>query len=376
MTTGAAQQRRDQAIDVIRGLCIVSMVLSHTARDSPLDTYLHLSWVDGASGFFLMAGLVLGMVQRRTVQRSGLGAAERRFGRRLVLLYGAQLALVAVAVLAGTVRVNEFRIWPDAADHGGWGGLVLDALLLRVNPKDLDVLPVYVLLFLLALLALPVLVRWGPWPVAVGSAGVYVLATVYPHLATLPRGTGDPSAFNWGGWQALFASGFLVGWYWREADVAARVLRRRVVAVAAALGVLVYAGADLVDRTGPLGESLVDNLFEDKRDNAPGRVLLAWCTFVVLYAGVTWLVRRGRARRLRAELEVLGRWSLDAYLVLGLSVSLSAVVPGYRGPAWQAMVLAVAVCLVALGWAHLRERRRRPAPVRRAAAAEEDALRA
>lgn len=358
MSAGSKILGRDQAIDVIRGVCIVSMILSHTARDSPLDTYLHLAWVDGASGFFLMAGLVLGMVQRRTVDTKGLGAAQRRFARRLGIVYAAQLILVAAAIAVAPLRVNDFRDWPHVGEYSGRPSFVLHALTLQVNPKDLDVLPVYIMIFAMALVALPVLVRFGPWPVAIGTGVVYVLSTVFRSATTLPRGIGDDAtAFSWGCWQALFFSGFLVGWYWREKGIGPVLLRRTSVLAAAAAGVVVYAGATLVDLTGRPGEFLVDHLVDNKHGNAPGRVVLAWLTFVVLYGVITWLLRRGRVALVRQELATLGRRSLDAYVVLGLSVSLSAVVPGYAGPNGRAMALAVSVCLVALLWAHVRDRR-------------------
>jgi hypothetical protein len=347
---------RDQAVDVIRGLCIVSMVLSHTARDSPLDTYLHLDLVDGASGFFLMSGLVLGMVQRRVVDRDGLRAGEVRFARRLGLLYVAQLVLVAAAIAVAPLRVNEFRVWPSVGEYSGWPSFVLHVLALQVNPKDLDVLPVYIVVFALAAVVLPLLLRFGVRPVAVGLGVLYAAATVVPSATTLPRGFMDgPSAFNWGTWQLLFFSGFLVGWCWRERGIGELLLQRRVVLAAGSGAVVVYAGAYLVSTFGAPGELVFEQLFEDKRNNAPGRLVLAWLVFVVLYGLVTWLIQQGRLVLVRTEAATLGRGSLSAYVILCLSVSVSALLPGYEGPNGVAMALALAVCIVALVWAHLRE---------------------
>ena len=59
--------RRDPTIDVIRGICIASMVIGHSANGSLLYHLTHGAiWIDAATGFVLLAGLVIGVVQSRT----------------------------------------------------------------------------------------------------------------------------------------------------------------------------------------------------------------------------------------------------------------------------------------------------------------------
>lgn len=92
---------RDQTIDLIRGYCIVSMVTGHLAGFLLLAGIFHVfPKFDGASGFVLLGGLVLGMVERRRVLREGLAAVPTKSVRRLGLIYGAQVALVVVGVVA------------------------------------------------------------------------------------------------------------------------------------------------------------------------------------------------------------------------------------------------------------------------------------
>jgi len=378
VATSSQRVARDQVIDVIRGLCILSMVLSHTARDSPLDTYLHLAWVDGASGFFLMSGLVLGIVQRRTVDARGVATGQRRTIRRIGVLYATQMMLVAAAIVVAPLRVNDFRIWPDVRAYSGWPDFLWHAATLQVNPKDLDVLPAYIAIFVLLLIALPALTRYGAKPVLLGSLALYVASTPFEQLTTPWRG--DASAklaqFNWGCWQLLFISAFVVGWYWQDKNIGALLLRKRIVMMAGVALVVIYAVATGVSHLGRPGEFLIDNLFEYKRNNPPGRVVLAWLAFIVLYGAFTWLARRGRLALLRRESATLGRWSLNAYVILCLSVSVSALIPGYAGPNWRAMTLAVAVCLTALSWAHLRDGRAAAARKRHESARASDSLEA
>ncbi|MTA97652.1 MAG: hypothetical protein F2532_01820, partial [Actinobacteria bacterium] len=53
-------RKRDRALDVVRGICIISMVIRHMSYGSFLDTGIHAPfWIDGAFGFVFLSGLVL-----------------------------------------------------------------------------------------------------------------------------------------------------------------------------------------------------------------------------------------------------------------------------------------------------------------------------
>ena len=103
--------RRDHALDVVRGLCIVSMCTAHLAAGSwPYEVAHSAVWVDGAVGFVMLSGVVVGMVQRSTIDRSGLAAGQRRLLRRSAVIYAANLALCLVAFVV--VALDPSRAGP------------------------------------------------------------------------------------------------------------------------------------------------------------------------------------------------------------------------------------------------------------------------
>ena len=56
---------RISGLDRVRGLCVVSMVIGHFTGGSVLSKAIHVPlWVDGAMGFVLVSGIVLGIVRR------------------------------------------------------------------------------------------------------------------------------------------------------------------------------------------------------------------------------------------------------------------------------------------------------------------------
>ena len=353
-----ASTRRDASIDIIRGLCIASMVIGHIAPQSVLHKVTHVPlWIDGATGFVLLAGLVLGMVQARVAtSRRGLA----KLGRRALLVYTAHVALVTFAIAcAPWDRMAPFSP-PPAAALGGWRSALWQTLTLRINPINIYMLSLYVVLFAVAGVAVLLLRRGHPWALAAASAAVYASGFWTPAgWATLPQMRGVESFFDLAAWQALFVSGLLVGWYWRHERVA-RAFRSRRVAAGAGLAVVVTCtAAQLVVRVKVLApwrgvDDLVAAAFE-KSTMAPGRLLLGWCAFTALY----YLLRQrpsGTALRLLTPaFGRVGRRSLDAFVLLAISDVLLAAVAPYREAGPAGMAWAGAVYLVIWWWAGLRD---------------------
>lgn len=363
--------RRDPALDVIRGLCILSMVISHLADGSPLYAVTHgQTWVDGATGFVLLAGLVLGMVQRRSEPLQG----ARLLARRARLVWLAQVSLVVLAVAAAPWRQMQPAATVTVGDLGGWWPALWQTMTLRLNPIDVDILSMYVLLFGVAALAVVLLRARLLWLLLLVSAAVYVAGLGDPSWASLPRQVGGPGThFNIATWQALFLSALVLGWYWRSPRVQGLLAARYTwwVAVSVVAGGLLAHQA--VEQFGllaslPSMESAVRAAFDNSTIGA-GRMLLAWATFVVLY-------RVLHSRRAAAGLapvvalsEPLGRHSLAAYLILtGVGLTLASVAP-YDTTGLVAVQWVVVVVAVAWLWASQRDRSRARRRARDAAAA-------
>ena len=181
-----ATTRRDPSIDVLRGICVASMVIAHTALYSLLHRATHAPlWIDGATGFVLLAGLVIGMVQARApTSRDGLA----RLGRRTLLVYVAHVGLVCLAIACAPWDRMAPQSPPPAAALGGWPMALERTVTLRINPFDVDILSMYVVLFAVAAVAVTLLRRGHAWLLATGSVAVYLVGMwAPPGWAVLPE---------------------------------------------------------------------------------------------------------------------------------------------------------------------------------------------
>ena len=348
---------RDQAIDVVRGACVLVMTFAHLAPLTIVNRLLHLPlWIDGASGFVLLSGLVLGMVQHGRIRRGGLPGAQRALARRALLLYGWHVGIVLLAVLIGSVTGTRAAWLPDADDHGGPVGAVVRTLLLQLNPPYLDILSLYVVLFGFAMVALFLLHRGRVVWLAVASGAVYMGAQAAPGATTLGAWTGSASQFSWGAWQLLFLSGFVAGWYWRSAGLAARVTSGRVLLAAASVAAVIYLACIPVVYGGQV-PAMHDGAVAlvEKGRAGPGWTALAWAAFVIAYAVVSRLLSRVPAGWF-APLSTLGRRSLDCYVLLTLLVVLVPVMAGGVVQGGTAVAWATGAIAAMCAWVWLRDR--------------------
>lgn len=335
------------AIDVVRGYCIISMVAGHLAGGSSFSRAVHIfPRFDGASGFVLLSGLVLGIVQRRRTHRVNLAGVLRKTGTRIAVIYVAQMALVLIGVamlLLG--RRRHANIPPtqgrDVAE------LIVSALTMSLAPPVGSVLRLYVILLLLAMGAYWLLMR-GEWgAVLAASFGLYGLGMLVREHTSFVAFDGVTRGANWAMWQLLFISALVLGWQW-ERIKAADILRRRRWWVL--LGYpLVFVVLSGVGRRFWLAEKI---------DFSLPRMLVAYVTLAFLYVAVEQLSRLV-PRAVTRPVELIGQRSLDSYII---QACVATVVPSYVafGPdSTTALLLAVGVLAMCWAWAALRSRHKR-----------------
>jgi len=345
---------RDRAIDVLRGLCIISMTTAHLAAGSwPWQVFHVAVLVDGAVGFVLLSGVVLGMTQYRTIERAGLPAARRRLLRRTGLIYVVNLGLclVALAVVAGdSIRTAEiFRV--ESLD--GPLPLVVAALTLKLNPHYTSILSLYVVLLLLSIGAVAALARHQVQVVVGCSFVLYVAGYLWPAVFTFPLYPGVAGAVNWATWQPLFMSGLLAGWYWHALPVRA-ALGSRAVLVSCIAFVLATGTLGWLLTHGSLApwKSWVAQAFTEGK-LAPGTIVMALAAVLVGYRACLVLVRV--AYPILSPIARIGRHSLDCYVILSVAVLL---LPGlYRYPPTGIVAIGVtfAMLVVMFCWSALRD---------------------
>lgn len=367
-------------IDVIRGLAVASMIVSHSSLHSVLFRVTHfVHWIDGAEGFVLLAGLVLGMVHRRS---RSFGSSARRIGKRAAVVYAAHVLIVLLAFLT----LLPPTLPPPPSALGGWGPAVLDTLTLQVNPDQFAFLSMYVILFGETLIAIFLLRRRMAWWVAAVSIAIYIVASMRPDAFSLPEyPDGGRSGFNIGTWQLLWMSGLIFGWIWKEYDLQ-RVLRNRwlVLVGLASLGIAAIL-APVVDHLPvaadwwPTFSGIVTRMF-DKESLGPASVYLSWCAVVVLYATL-WRARNGRIGAAMSFLFAgIGRRSLDSLILLSVMLELVPLFVPFQPESATGMTVACVIFLTCWVWARYRreatlgELLRRLVPRRRPRAADDAAL--
>jgi peptidoglycan/LPS O-acetylase OafA/YrhL len=333
--------RRDLRLDALRGACLVSMVVGHLAQGRWPDRLVHpLLVVDGAAGFVLLSGVVLGRVRRR---RPDHAALVRRAGRLWALHVGLLLGGLLLKVLTGR---PDFLPEPSALG-GGWATL-RDVALLRVQPDWFDVLPFYVVALAASPLVLMAL-RRGWWqPVLAASTALFAAsqAGVTITLADRLRGAG---AWDWGGWQLVFVGGLVAGWHWDELVAFGRGHRDALLRGGGAVTLGVAGVAQLV------GVPALGPLFDKYQVGAAIPLVV-----VAAAAPCYWLVGR-LPSSLTHPLATLGTATLPGYAALSIAQLL--VFAFWAGRPVAASLALVAVVL-GVTWGFAERKLRKVGPAR------------
>lgn len=293
------------------------MTLAHICYGSALFRAISfVPWIDGASGFILISGLVLGMLCRRRTDTTGVASAEVRLARRTVLLYASHVALTTLTVLVSLATATPDPTLPDypgypAVQIAGW------LVSMQVNPQYIDILSMYVVLLALAMIWVPML-RRGRWAVVLASSTALYGIAVLTDWGRFPDQPDGWSYFNTAAWQALFGTAFVAGWYWLRIGEWLRSPAAFVSAVG--IGLLVAAAGFFAHHVGA-GTALFE-----KTNCGLGRITLAWAAFVVLYQLARSAVARAPA--LVIPIALIGSRSLACFIALCVVETLLPLVIG------------------------------------------------
>jgi hypothetical protein len=155
---------RINAIDGLRGLCLLFMTITHMEFGHEfLLGYAHfkyLGFADSAQAFIFLSGLLVGLVGMRQYLRGGYAPVARRYRRRTLELYCWYLGLLLVILVASRLLPDAWSAWGDWLQHlfeDGQAYAVASATVIY-QPVFLDILPQY----MLYLLAAPLLIRLAP----------------------------------------------------------------------------------------------------------------------------------------------------------------------------------------------------------------------
>jgi hypothetical protein len=206
-----AAGERELRIDLFRGLALWLIFIDHLSPDLlTWFTIRNYGFCDAAEIFIFISGYTAAFVYGRAMRESGFLVATVRILRRVWQIYVAHVFIVVIFLgeieYAVTSSDNPFfsqemRI-VDFIQHPG--AVLLQTLLLRFRPLNIDVLPLYVVLMFF----LPVILWLMKWKADVTlalSVAFYALTIHYDwYLTAYPSGYW---AFNPFGWQMLFVFG-------------------------------------------------------------------------------------------------------------------------------------------------------------------------
>jgi hypothetical protein len=307
---------RDLRVDFFRGLALWWIYTDHIPGDVLGDYSLrNFAMCDATEVFVLLAGFGAGLAYGSEMNRQGYLYAAADALRRawtlyvahifLFVVYTAQVAYSATA-LDRVFYLEETRL--DVLAEAPYRAL-LEALLLRFQPSLLNILPLYVALLLIFVIALPLLRR--PALLFVASLAGYV-AVRFTGI-NLPSWSGEGWFFNPLAWQLLFMIGAILAYapprlprlHWPVDLLAVLVLLAGIVVI----WVIDIHPLVLNSMPAPVIRFVIT---EDKTGLHPFRLLsilsLVWLTIRLVPFDAAWL--RSRAAAL---LVLLGQNSLPVF---------------------------------------------------------------
>jgi hypothetical protein len=204
--------QRELRLDLFRGLALWLIYIDHVSPDLlTWFTIRNYGFSDAAEIFIFISGFTAALVYGRATFEAGFVIGTARLLRRVWQIYTAHLLLflVLMAEIAYVVAVSDkpaFYIGEmEVADFFKEPGpVMIQALLLRFRPLNMDVLPLYIVLMAFLPLVFLFTRLHRDLPLLV-SVVLYVLTIRFDlHLTTYRDGFWS---FNPYGWQLLFVFG-------------------------------------------------------------------------------------------------------------------------------------------------------------------------
>ena len=272
--------KRDLRLDLFRGLANWAMFLGHIPSTVlAWLTFRNYGFSDGADLFVFIAGYTSAIVYTRKMSERGFIFGTTRLFRRVWQIYVAHVFLFVCYLATVHFLSHRFNI-PDFIDRFNVVPLtdapvetLIQGLLLRYKPVNLDVLPLYVVLMGTFAPVLWLMLRYRNW-IMLGSVLLWVAARQFGwNLSSYPSGVWY---FNPFAWQLLFVLGAWLAL--GGADTLHFLIRSRLVFYLGVMYLLFAAVMTLAGLLPELQAIIPRALFEafnpnDKTNLAPYRFL-------------------------------------------------------------------------------------------------------
>ena len=345
-----APRGRDVALDLVRGLAMVILVVNHVHLESGLEQATR-SLVSAAEMLVCVSGVVVGMVFGRRWLTLGARATTTLLLRRARKLYVASVVVVAlvgvlslVPGLATDVLAVSPRVGVDSYAYDGPLRTLLAIATLEAGPWQFNILGFFIAVLALTPLVLAALAR-GWWLGVLATSVALYLVGRRTGIDLLPSQSERP--FGLLVWQILFVPGLVLGWHRAQIGAFCARYRGTITGIVAAIA-LVAVYLRLYARFGldPLDLLTYDALAFDaahfhKGTLDPLRLLTMTSVVGALYLGLR-RVEPLAERVLGPALLPLGRNSFYIFIMhvfLCLAVASVPVLAGDGiGPAGNALV--------------------------------------
>jgi hypothetical protein len=202
---------RDLRLDLFRGLALWLIFLDHIPTNIvSWVTIRNYGFSDATEIFIFISGYTAAFVYGRAMRERGFLVSGARIMRRVWQIYVAHIFLFAVYLAEITYVMSSFENPLFAEEMNALdflkqpGATIVQALMLKFKPANMDVLPLYIVLLLLFPAVLWLLLR---------NAALALAASVLLYALTWEFGWNIPSYpsghwwFNPFAWQLLFVFG-------------------------------------------------------------------------------------------------------------------------------------------------------------------------
>lgn len=351
---------RITTLDLLRGYFLLVILLNH------LHYYPSgLEWITGGSilytstaeGFFLISGIVLGIVRGRKLLDKPFKLAASLLVKRSVQLYLTSIVLVILFTLIGWLFMDnvglKYGIYQPVGDI--WG-LIWKTVTFQYLYGWADYLRLYAIFILLSPIALWLL-RKGLWYIV-----LLISVIVWSFYTASPFPPGEYSQqFSW---QLIFFVGFILGFHWQNMkkwwDERSKAFRRTLIGVVATVSIVTLVANVFIvfghdwPSIGPLMQrydELISPLFNKDELPVP-RLALFGLWFCSLY----WLFARFEKQIIRFAGWILlpfGTNSLYVYTIQAFVIFVFNLIFGL-GSDWWFINLAISIGAIGLVYLAVR----------------------
>ncbi len=250
-----AGTERELRLDLFRGLALWLIFIDHLPPN--ILTWLTIrnyGFSDATEIFIFISGYTAAFVYGRAMQEQGTLVASARIFKRVWQIYVAHVFLFTIFLAEISYVATRFENPLYSEEMGILDFLkqpdvtIVQALLLKFRPVNMDVLPLYIVLMLFLPPILWLMRRRADLTLAL-SVGLYALTWEFDlHLTAYPNGVW---AFNPFAWQLLFVFGAWCALGGAVRDVADTVIQHHALALRGLSSGGVLGDADLVHSADP-----------------------------------------------------------------------------------------------------------------------------